>query len=92
MVQVRKDLIDNMLALVGEYLNSQEHWITVKPHGDDSKGTHLLVKGGESNKEAIDRKFGKLKIEIGKVYKIHKESYKRHLTIRWRIVESAGTE
>jgi hypothetical protein len=58
-MQIRKNLLDNLLELA--YLNASggEHWITVKPHGDESKGTHLLVKEGESNKEAVQRKFGK---------------------------------
>lgn len=34
-------------------------WITVHPNGEDSKGTHLFIKDGETAKEAIDRKFGK---------------------------------
>lgn len=35
-----------------------DRWITVHPHGKDEKGQSLLVKDGETNKEAIERKFG----------------------------------
>ena len=42
-----------------------EKWITVKPHGDDEKGVHVLLEGfgeeQETPKEAIERKFGKKK-------------------------------
>ena len=56
---IRKDLLNNLLVLATEYLNSQDdHWITVKPHGSDSKGSHVLVKDGETPKQAIDRQFG----------------------------------
>lgn len=54
-MQVDKNLIYGLL----EFLNDK--WITVHPHGEDSKGTPLLVKDGESAKEAIDRKFGENK-------------------------------
>ena len=56
---IRKDLLNKLIELASdsaEYLN--QRWITVKPHGAESKGTHVLVKDGESNKDAIDRKFG----------------------------------
>ena len=65
---IRKDLLNNLLELA--YLNAKsgEHWITVKPHGAESKGTHLLVKEGESNKEAVERKFdSKDKEDITKI-------------------------
>jgi kynurenine formamidase len=58
---IQKQLLEKLISLASdsaEYLNSAEHWITVHPHGSDSKGTHVLVKDGESNKEAIERKFG----------------------------------
>ena len=56
---VRKDLFNQLLDLANvsvEYMN--DRWITVHPQGHE-KGQPLLVKEGESNKEAIDRKFGK---------------------------------
>ena len=43
---IRKDLLNKLIELASdsaEYLNSGEHWITVKPHGAESKGTHVLV-------------------------------------------------
>ena len=58
---VRKDLLEKRIDMAGvsvEYLNSAEHWITVHPKGHE-KGQPLLVKDGETNKEAIDRKFSK---------------------------------
>lgn len=57
---VRKDLLEKLIELASdsvEYLN--EKWITVKPHGSDSKGTHVLVEDGETSKQAVERKFGK---------------------------------
>lgn len=42
---------------------NNDKWITVHPHGEDSKGQPLLVKDGETNKEAIERKFGDEKEE-----------------------------
>lgn len=67
---IQKRLLEqliNMASDSAEYLN--EKWITVKPHGADSKGTHVLVKDGETNKEAVDRKFdskAKEKKEVNK--------------------------
>jgi hypothetical protein len=58
---IQKQLLEKLISLASdsaEYLNSAEHWITVHPHGSDSKGTHLLVKDGETSKQAVDRKFG----------------------------------
>ena len=34
-----------------------DRWITVHPHGKDEKGQPLLVRDGETNKDAIDRKY-----------------------------------
>lgn len=60
---IQKRLLEQLIELASdsaEYLN--EKWITVKPHGEDSKGTHVLVKDGETSKEAVERKFsGKAK-------------------------------
>lgn len=40
-----------------EILNDK--WITIKPNGEDSKGKHLLLKDGETPKEAIERVYKK---------------------------------
>ena len=56
---INKKLLEQLISLASdsaEYLN--EKWITVHPHGSDSKGTHVLVKDGETSKQAVDRKFG----------------------------------
>jgi len=43
---------------LGESVSNADHWITVHPNGKDEKGQPLLVKDGETNKDAIERKFG----------------------------------
>ena len=35
-----------------------DRWITVKPHGDEEKGRHLLLEGDETPKEAMKRQWG----------------------------------
>ena len=40
-------------------VENEDKWITIKPNGEDSKGRHLLLKDGESPKEAIERTYGK---------------------------------
>lgn len=35
-----------------------DDWITIKPNGEENKGRHLLVKEGETPKEAIKRTYG----------------------------------
>ena len=42
-------------------VENEDQWITLKPNGEDSKGTHILVKDGETKKEAIDRKVSEWK-------------------------------
>lgn len=39
-----------------EYENDK--WITIKPNGEENKGRPLLLKDGETPKEAIDRAYG----------------------------------
>lgn len=51
----RKDLNPNMN--IHEVNNDK--WITIKPNGEDNKGKHLLVKDGETPKEAIERTYKK---------------------------------
>lgn len=38
---------------------NEDKWITIHPNGEDNKGRHLLVKDGETPKEAVERAFGK---------------------------------
>ena len=38
---------------------NEDKWITIHPNGEDGKGRHLLLKDGESPKEAIERTYGK---------------------------------
>ena len=40
-------------------VNNEDQWITIHPNGKDAKGKHLLLKDGESPKEAIERTYGK---------------------------------
>lgn len=35
-----------------------DKWIMIKPNGEDEKGRHLLLKDGETPKEAIDKQYG----------------------------------
>ena len=59
---IQKQLLEKLIELASdsaEYLNSGERWITVKPHGDDSKGVHVKVEDRETSKEAVKRKFSK---------------------------------
>ena len=42
-------------ALLAE---DEDRWITIKPNGEEGKGKHLLLKDGESPKEAIERQYG----------------------------------
>jgi hypothetical protein len=39
-------------------VENEDKWITIKPNGEENKGKHLLVKDGETPKEAIDRTYG----------------------------------
>lgn len=42
-----------------EITADNDKWITIKPNGEENKGKHLLLKDGESPKEAIDRVYKK---------------------------------
>lgn len=45
----------NALDLTAE---NEDKWITIKPNGEEGKGKHLLLKDGETPKEAIERTYG----------------------------------
>ena len=40
-------------------VENEDKWITIKPNGEDAKGKHLLLKDGETPKEAIERTYKK---------------------------------
>lgn len=46
----------NALDLTAE---NEDKWITIHPNGEEGKGKHLLLKDGETPKEAIDRVYRK---------------------------------
>lgn len=48
-----------------------DKWITVKPHGDEEKGRHLLLKGDETPKEAMERQWG---VDVDKKKEIEKKN------------------
>lgn len=48
-------------------ITKNDRWITVKPHGDEEKGRHLLLEGDESPKEAMKRQWG---VDVDKKKKI----------------------
>lgn len=78
---IQKKLLEQLISLASdsaEYLN--EKWITVKPHGEESKGTHVLVKDGETAKEAVERKFGGSKSKAKTSNFIGKKYYDRRGT------------
>lgn len=45
----------NELSRIFNETVDNDRWITVKPNGEDNKGRHLLLKDGETPKEAIER-------------------------------------
>ena len=49
---------------------NNDKWITIHPNGEDGKGRHLLLKDGESPKEAIERTYGDKK-ESKKKFETH---------------------
>lgn len=60
-----------------------DQWITIKPNGEEHKGRHLLVKDGETPKEAIERTYDKseksdTKEERIKARRKHQEVVKKH--------------
>lgn len=62
-----------------------DKWITIHPNGEDGKGRHLLLKDGETPKEAIERTYSKTskKDKDGTESKANKE----HLDKALRSVE-----
>lgn len=52
--EVKEQLKDIFRAVI-----NNDKWITIHPNGEDGKGRPLLLKDGESPKEAIERTYGK---------------------------------
>jgi hypothetical protein len=56
---VCKDLLEQLMNMAVNGIEYQnDKWITIHPKGHE-KGQPLLIKDGETPKQAIDRKFGK---------------------------------
>lgn len=53
-----QEVKEQLKAIFRQVINNDK-WITIHPNGEDGKGKHLLLKDGESPKEAIDRTYGK---------------------------------
>ncbi len=62
---------EDKTVLNGLYEVFNDKWITIKPNGEENKGRHLLVKDGETPREAVERTYGKSEEEtidgLGKV-------------------------
>lgn len=39
-------------------VSNEDQWITIKPNGEENKGRHLLIKEGETVREAMERTYG----------------------------------
>lgn len=60
-------LLQDLKKLVSSVENDK--WITIHPNGEDNKGRPLLLKDGETPKEAIERTYGHPNKYIGKTFK-----------------------
>ena len=49
----------NIVVNSKDIAENEDKWITIKPNGEENKGRPLLLKDGESPKEAIERTYGK---------------------------------
>ena len=49
----------NIVVNSKDIAENEDKWITIKPNGEERKGRHLLVKDGETPKEAVERVYGK---------------------------------
>lgn len=47
-----------IIAVNAILAQNEDKWITVHPNGEDEKGRHLLLKDGETPKEAMQRQWG----------------------------------
>ena len=76
--EVKEQLKDIFRAVI-----NNDKWITIHPNGEDGKGRPLLLKDGESPKEAIERTYGKgeksdTKEERIEARRKHQEVVKKH--------------
>lgn len=53
-----QEVKEQLKSIFRQVINNDK-WITIHPNGEDGKGRHLLLKDGETPKEAIDRTYGK---------------------------------
>ena len=60
-------LLQDLKKIVSSVENDK--WITIHPNGEENKGRPLLLKDGETPKEAIERTYGHPNKYIGKTFK-----------------------
>ena len=53
-----QEIKEQLKSIFRQVINNDK-WITIHPNGEDGKGRPLLLKDGESPKEAIERTYGK---------------------------------
>lgn len=53
-----QEVKEQLKSIFRQVINNDK-WITIHPNGEDAKGKHLLLKDGESPKEAIERTYSK---------------------------------
>lgn len=59
---------------------NEDKWITIHPNGEENKGRPLLLKDGETPKEAIDRVYKKEKTKEQSKKEVEKEAIKKSET------------
>lgn len=90
--------------VINSKAENEDKWITIKPNGENGKGKHLLVKDGESPKEAIERTYGKEGFEKEtphskkdedrhqKVRDLEEKAYKEFKTMYDNYIDKDGME
>ena len=80
----KKGLIEEVKELIAKVENDK--WITIHPNGEDNKGRPLLLKDGESPKEAIERTYGnkeeKVKKDDKKVAEYKKQLHDKYKSLK----------
>ena len=75
--EVKEQLKDIFRTVV-----NNDKWITIHPNGEDGKGKHLLLKDGETPKEAIKRKYENGDKDNKKVSEYKKQLYDKYTSLK----------